>query len=347
MSDLTLEETMQEKRVLETTRDRIDYLNEADARQNAQFEELRKKDQEASVGIHSPKDQWSHAMQLIRSIYRPKEEMSLEKTKAYDLLKKIGIDLYERDNKKSFRKIKKIHESLKDTQRTLEERLDGGFGDKGLIEQMNERVLTWREHASSYRDTKEVRQKAIENLTLYKQELKELEEQEKSTRRTDYEAKQVLTDAIEEATEKIKNKDSQLRYLGMKLKSDKARVSAKKVVVNTVSLYSNFYNETTTALETQIEVLQDFLADRATFLSLSQQSEELEVAIDAQNRLAGVEQVMGETIISSYDALTRKANNMNFALGRSYSTDMQKRLNTYQVFQDEEADKLAEEALTA
>ena len=337
MKDFNLEETVQEKKVLETTRDRIEYLNEADARHNAQFEDIRKKDQEYSTGISSPKEQWSHAMQLIHSI---------EKVKAYNFLKGLGIDLYERDNKKSFHKIKSIHESLKDTNRTLEERLYGGFSNKGLVGEMSARVLTWREHASSYRDTKEVRQQALENLSLYKQELRQLEEQGTETGQQNYADIQVLNDAIEETTEKIKVKDSQLRYLGMKLKSDKARVSAKKVVVNTVSLYNNFYNETVTALETQIEVLQDFIADKATFLSLSKQSEELEIAMDTQNRLAGVEQVMGETIISSYDSLAKKASNMNFAFGREYSTDMQKRLNTYQVFQDEEADKLAQEALT-
>lgn len=342
MSDFTLEQEVETERVLQTTQDRINYLNEVDAKQNTDFEEIRKKEEEHKKGSHSPKEQWDKAIHIVHSIYSPKEHMSSQKIGAYDFLKKCGIDLYERDNKKSFRKIVSINSELRMSQQGLEERLEGGFSEKGLIDQMSERVLTWREHATSYKETKQVRQQALENLSLYKQELKQLNPQDEQSYAAD---RQVLSDAIDGANEIVKTKDTQLRYLGMKLKSDKARVSAKKVVVNTVSLYNNVYTETVTALETQIEVLHDFIADRATFLSLSKQSEQLESAIDAQHRLAGVEQVMGETIIGSYDALQRKANNMNFASGRNYSDNMQKRLNTYQIFQDEEADRLAEEVL--
>jgi len=344
MSDFDLEQQVETERILHTTQDRINYLNEVDAKQNADFEDIKKKEEEYKNGTHSPKEQWDKAIQIVHSIYTPQEHMSSQKVSAYNFLKKLGIDLYERDNKKSFRKIVSINKGLRTSQRDLEERLEGSFSDKGLINQMSERVATWKEHATSYKDIKQVRQQALENLSLYKQELKQLNPQDSENYSAD---RQILSDAIDEANEIIKTKDSQLRYLGMKLKSDKARVSAKKVVVNTVSLYNNFYNETITALETQIEVLNDFIADRATFLSLSKQSKQLETAIDAQHSLAGVEQVMGETIIGSYDALQRKANDMNFATGRKYSSDMQKRLNTYQVFQDAEADRLAEEAIIA
>ncbi|MBL7051021.1 hypothetical protein ISS04_02540 [Candidatus Woesearchaeota archaeon] len=204
---------------------------------------------------------WDKALEDVVNSYGIGQNVKGLKKKAYDNLRKIGIDMYKRDANKFLDSAQSKANKLEDTLEYLNSRLNNDRGrQKGIKVRLEEDTETATAIADAIVQSQTIRQEYISEIENKKQEIKQLYQDVKSNPDMDYRDDiAYVKDEIKKLKKESIGVETDIRNLSTKMKKFYVRVKAEKAIMAGIDIVYSGGQETLSDLQAEIDISREFI----------------------------------------------------------------------------------------
>lgn len=283
-------------------------LNEIRRKQMELLEEAEKVEQRYSGNNISVSNLWDRAMEDIVTIYNQGEEIVGMKKFAYDSLKKVGVNMYEREANKKIDAAEKLATKMQRKLDNINNKLENNIGEKGLAVTLKENTEVATATANALVQTRKTKKALISEITKKQSELKVQYKQAEANPDKDYSADIEYTNTkINELETEKEGLIEDERKLGNKLTVYDTKVETKDVIVSSIGLVYTEGKKAYEDLVSEIEIGREFIKN-SRFIGdgLGGTIVDVEEIVAMTGLLAGGEKRLGKALYESVSAIKQK-----------------------------------------
>jgi hypothetical protein len=253
-------------------------------------------------GEDSIADLWNHAMRDVVSAYNHTKAMSTSRKATYNLLGKMGIDMYSREANRILNRAQEKADTIKTKLHVIDEKLYKRNGrGKGLAVQLEQEKELAVTHANALASSKRMKDEYRVEISKKRQELAELRQLQHENADKDYSGDiEYIGNEVENLEKEYKGLSDDMRRLSNKLHVYDAKIKTKEAIVSSISMVYSKGEHAYLDLMSSIEIAREFvnngnLVDEGLVKTVL----ELEDAVDVTTGLVGMEEIMGNALIES------------------------------------------------
>lgn len=273
---------------------------------------------------------WDSAIQDIAKAYNPDIKTNRFKQKVYDGLKKVGIDMYQKQANKMLNSAQSKADSIKNKLDYLDNKLNNDVSNDGIAIKLKHKKEIATDTANALIQSKILLEEYTKENSQKQQEISELRNLSKEDNSADY-SKEI--EYVNTSITKIKEQKQQvmqdIKNLTNKLYISNAQIKTKDAIVNSIELVYkkgvNAYNDLLSGIEITREFVNEgILMDKG----LGRVVTDLDGILEATDSIYGIEENLGKTLITSTKIINNKMEKIQGnSREQSYLNEIKKQTN--------------------
>ncbi len=339
----SLDKTVEATPNKEMEKDTKTRLNEKVNESKRRLEESKYQEGKIITGYLSIDKIVNDSNKEIRRILYPKKELGLLQVAFYDFLKKINVDLYNKDSVKALDKLRLNSMDLKKVTDSINQELNGTSKNEGLKVKLSEHAKLLTSYANTYVSSKESLDEFNKQINDLKYDLKEFTSEDK-IKQMNYVNNKIIDLKLEK-----EGIESDIEECVAKMEFYRSLVNTKQQKVNRYKSAHSKCNRIYHKLNAKLDILTIYINDNknnevnltTVVNKLNKAINNIDTLIDIQDTAERRDYESGKLID---DQLSRIKNKDE---GRSkYSTHIDKSINEEQEYSNKLADEIAKEFAT-